>query len=189
MQALKEEQARKLKQAADPVSGLVLVYTGEGKGKSSSAFGVIARALGWGHQVGVVQFIKGTWVTGESRFFGQFKAQLDWHTMGEGFTWDTQDAKRDVKAATIALNRAATMLASGRYQLIVLDEINVALHYDYIQVAAVLAALQQRQQTTVILTGRNAKDELVQYADLVTEMQPIKHPFDVGIQAQQGVDF
>lgn len=189
MQVLKQEQARQLKQAADPGSGLVLVYTGDGKGKSSSAFGVIARALGWGHQVGVVQFIKGTWVTGESRFFGQFKEQLDWHTMGEGFTWDTQDAERDAKAAAAALDRAATMLASERYQLIVLDEINVALHYDYVQLKAVIAALQQRQQTTVILTGRNAKSELMQYADLVTEMQLIKHPFDVGIRAQQGVDF
>ena len=117
--------------ASRPGRGLVLVYTGDGKGKSSSAFGVIVRALGWDQSVGVVQFIKGKWKTGERQFFAKFDGQIDWHTMGEGFTWDTQDIDRDTATAGAAFNKAREMLESGDYDLIVLDEINIALRYDY----------------------------------------------------------
>ena len=138
--------------------GLVLVYTGDGKGKSSSAFGVIARALGWGQRVGVVQFIKGKWKTGERQFFSKFEGQLDWSTMGEGFTWDTQDLERDTGAAQAAFERARNLLESGDYDLVVLDEINIALRYGYLSEAAVIDGLEARSaRTSVILTGRDAK--------------------------------
>ena len=189
MQEAQAEHRAKIAESGNPGRGLVLVHTGNGKGKSSSAFGVIVRALGWGHRVGVVQFIKGTWITGEKQFFDKLGA-VDWHTMGEGFTWDTQDFDRDVAAATAALARAADMMASGDYDLIVLDEINIALRYDYLGTDAVLAALQARSdRTSVILTGRDAKPELCAYADLVSEMREVKHPFQAGIKAQRGVDF
>ena len=190
MKALKAEQQRKTDEAKDPGRGLILVHTGDGKGKSSSAFGVIARALGWGHKVGVVQFIKGTWVTGERQFFGKFPEQLDWHTMGEGFTWNTQDRDRDIAAAEAAFNLARTMMESGDYDLLVLDEINIALRYDYLSVATVLEGLKARsKRTSVILTGRDAKQEICDYGDLVSEMREIKHPFKSGIKAQRGIDF
>lgn len=190
MQKLQAEQKRKASEAKDPDRGLVLVHTGDGKGKSSSAFGVIARALGWGQKVGVVQFIKGSWITGERQFFAKFPDQLDWHTMGEGFTWDTQDKDRDIAAATAAFDKAREMMESGDYDLIVLDEINIALRYDYLAVDTVLAALKSRSdRTSVVLTGRDAKDELCDYADLVSEMREVKHPFKAGIKAQRGIDF
>jgi len=190
MQKLQKEQRKKVQEAEDPGRGLVLVHTGEGKGKSSSAFGVIARALGWGHKVGVVQFIKGKWVTGERQFFEKFPDDLDWHSMGEGFTWDTQDKDRDIAAAGVAFRRATEMMASGDYDLIVLDEINIALRYDYLSVDTVINALKARStRTSVILTGRNAKPEICDYADLVSEMREIKHPFQSGIKAQRGLDF
>ena len=194
MQALKEEQARKTREATDPGRGLVLVHTGDGKGKSSSAFGVIVRALGWGHAVGVVQFIKGTWVTGERQFFDRLARSdmpsVDWHTMGEGFTWNTQDRDRDTEAAEAAFARAARMMASGEYDLIVLDEINIALRYDYLTVDAVIDGLKARHaRTSVVLTGRDAKPALCDYADLVSEMVEVKHPFQAGIKAQRGLDF
>lgn len=191
MQALKAEQKRKTSEAVDPERGLVLVHTGNGKGKSSSAFGVIARALGWGHRVGVVQFIKGKWVTGERQFFERFPEEVAWHTMGDGFTWNTQNAEQDAIAANAALAKGADMMASGKFELIVMDEINIALRYDYIDVADVIAALNKRSDKTgVILTGRDARPELMEYADLVSEMLEIKHPFsNAGIKAQQGIDF
>lgn len=189
MQKLQAEQKRKTSDATDPDRGLVLVHTGNGKGKSSSAFGVIIRALGWGHKVGVVQFIKGKWITGERQFFNKL-GTVDWHTMGEGFTWDTQDKDRDIAAATAAFEKACDMMASGDYDLIVLDEINIALRYDYLSVEAVLAGLKARsKRTSVVLTGRDAKDELCDYADLVSEMREVKHPFKSGIKAQRGIDF
>ena len=170
--------------------GLVLVYTGDGKGKSSSAFGVIARALGWGQRVGVVQFIKGKWKTGERQFFSKFEGQLDWSTMGEGFTWDTQDLERDTVVAQAAFNRARTMLESGDYDLVVLDEINISLRYGHLPEAAILDALEARSaRTSVILTGRDAKPGLCEYADLVSEMRAVKHPFEAGIKAVRGIDF
>ncbi|KCZ53586.1 cob(I)yrinic acid a,c-diamide adenosyltransferase [Hyphomonas beringensis] len=190
MKALQAEQKKKTSEARDPGRGLVLVHTGNGKGKSSSAFGVIARALGWGHKVGIVQFIKGKWITGERQFFAKLADQVDWHTMGEGFTWDTQDKARDIAAAEAAFQRACDMMASGDYDLIVLDEINIALRYDYLDVQAVLDGLKARSdRTSVILTGRDAKPELCEYADLVSEMTEVKHPFKAGIKAQRGIDF
>jgi len=190
MKALQAEQRKKTDAAAVPDRGLVLVHTGNGKGKSSSAFGVIARALGWGHRVGVVQFIKGKWITGERQFFDKFPDQLEWHTMGEGFTWDTQDEARDIAAAEAAFDRAKTMMANGSYNLVVLDEINIAMRYDYLSTDAVLEGLKARDsQTSVILTGRDAKPELCDYADLVSEMVEVKHPFKAGLKAKRGVDF
>jgi cob(I)alamin adenosyltransferase len=189
MQKLQAEQKRKTDDARDPDRGLVLVHTGDGKGKSSSAFGVIVRALGWGKSVGVVQFIKGKWVTGERQFFDKL-GTVDWHTMGDGFTWDTQDKEKDIAAATAAYTKAREMMTSGDYDLIVLDEINIAMRYDYLSVDDVLAGLNQRaSRTSVILTGRNAKPELCDYADLVSEMREVKHPFKAGIKAQRGLDF
>ncbi|WP_428102041.1 cob(I)yrinic acid a,c-diamide adenosyltransferase [Candidatus Rariloculus sp.] len=190
---MKVEQAAHRKRVANasvPGRGLILVYTGDGKGKSSSAFGVISRALGWGHKVGVVQFIKGTWKTGERQFFSRFEDQLDWHTMGEGFTWDTQDLDRDIAAAEAAFDKARAILASGDYDLVVLDEINIALRYDYLSEAAVIEGLEARSaRTSVILTGRNAKPGICEYADLVSEMRAVKHPFDAGIKAVRGIDY
>ena len=190
MKALQTEQKKKTSEARDPGRGLILVHTGNGKGKSSSAFGVIIRALGWGHKVGVVQFIKGKWITGERQFFAKFADQVTWHTMGEGFTWDTQDKDRDIAAAEAAFARACEMMQSGDYDLIVLDEINIALRYDYLDVQAVIDGLKARSgRTSVILTGRDAKPELMDYADLVSEMTEVKHPFKAGIKAQRGLDF
>lgn len=189
MQKLQAEQKRKIAETEDPERGLILVYTGNGKGKSSSAFGVITRALGWGQSVGVVQFIKGKWISGERQFF-QKLGSVDWHTMGEGFTWDTQDRDRDIAAAEAAFGKATEMMASGDYDLVVLDEINIALRYDYLSVDAVLDSLKARsKRTSVILTGRDAKPELCDYADLVSEMREVKHPFKAGIKAQRGIDF
>lgn len=190
MKTLQAEQKAKARAASNPERGLVLVHTGDGKGKSSSAFGVIARALGWGHQVGVVQFIKGKWITGERKFFQQFEDQLHWYTMGDGFTWNTQDLDSDTAAAQAAFARANQMMASADYDLVVLDEINIALRYNYLQVQAVLDGLHSRaNRTSVILTGRDAPPALCEYADLVSEMREIKHPFQAGIKAQQGIDF
>ena len=190
MKALQTEQNKKTSEARDPGRGLILVHTGNGKGKSSSAFGVIIRALGWGQKVGVVQFIKGKWITGERQFFAKFADQVTWHTMGEGFTWDTQDKDRDIAAAEAAFARACEMMQSGDYDLIVLDEINIALRYDYLDVQAVIDGLKARSgRTSVILTGRDARPELMDYADLVSEMTEVKHPFKAGIKAQRGLDF
>jgi cob(I)alamin adenosyltransferase len=189
MKSLQAKQRQKVAEAVDPDRGLVLVHTGNGKGKSSSAFGVVIRALGWKQTVGVVQFIKGSWITGERQFFDRLGG-VTWHTMGEGFTWDTQDRDRDIAAATAAYTKAVDMMKSGDYDLIVLDEINIALRYDYLDVAEVIKGLESRDKRTgVILTGRDAKPELMDYADLVSEMTEIKHPYKSGIKAQRGVDF
>ncbi|MEO0464409.1 MAG: cob(I)yrinic acid a,c-diamide adenosyltransferase [Pseudomonadota bacterium] len=189
MKKLQAAQFKKRRELKDPERGLVLVHTGDGKGKSSSAFGVIARALGWGQKVAVVQFIKGKWKTGEKQFFSRFDDALDWHVMGDGFTWDTQDREQDIEAAEKALDKAKELIGSGNYALVVLDEINIAMRYDYLETEAVIAALEPRRNTSVILTGRNAKPELMEYADTVTEMTEVKHAFHSGIRAQQGIDF
>ena len=190
MKVLQAEQRRKVSATRHPGRGLVLVYTGDGKGKSSSAFGVIARALGWGQRVGVVQFIKGKWMTGERKFFAGFPDQLVWHCMGDGFTWNTQDRDQDTAAAEAAFAKARALLESGDYDLVVLDEISIALRYDYLSVETVLAGLKARStRTSVILTGRDAKPELQDYADLVSEMREVKHPFKAGLKAQHGIDF
>jgi len=189
MQERQATQRKKVSELKDPEKGLVLVHTGAGKGKSSSAFGVIVRALGWKQKVGVVQFIKGKWKTGERQFFDRL-GEVTWHTMGEGFTWDTQDKDRDIAAAQAAFAKGREMMESGEYDLIVMDEINIAMRYDYLSVKDVIAGLDARDKRTgVILTGRDAKPELCEYADLVTEMTEVKHPFKAGIKAQRGVDF
>lgn len=189
MKEFQTKQRAKIAELKDPEKGLVLVHTGNGKGKSSSAFGVIIRALGWGQKVGVVQFIKGTWKTGERQFFDKLD-EVTWHSMGEGFTWDTQDKDRDIAAAEAAFAKGREMLESGDYDLVVMDEINIALRYDYLSVDNVIAGLEARDKRTgVILTGRDAKPALCEYADLVTEMTEVKHPFHNGIKAQRGVDF
>lgn len=188
MKKLQKAQAKKRRELKDPERGLVLVHTGHGKGKSSSAFGVIARALGWEQRVAVVQFIKGNWKTGEKNFFARFADRLDWHVMGDGFTWDTQDRERDIEAAEKALVKARQLIESGEYALVVLDEVNIAMRYDYLSVNDVIAALETRAKTHVILTGRDAKPALIEYADTVTEMTEIKHAFHAGVRAQQGID-
>jgi len=189
MQKRQAEQRKKVAELQDPEKGLVLVHTGAGKGKTSSAFGVVVRALGWKQRVSVVQFIKGKWKTGERLFFDRLE-EVTWHTMGEGFTWDTQDKERDIAAAQAAFAKAREMMESGDYDLVVLDEINIAMRYEYISVEDVIAGLDARAKDTgVILTGRDAKPELCAYADLVTEMTEVKHPFKAGIKAQRGVDF
>ncbi|UWR26542.1 cob(I)yrinic acid a,c-diamide adenosyltransferase [Sulfitobacter sp. S223] len=189
MQERQAEQRKRVSELQDPEKGLVLVHTGAGKGKSSSAFGVVVRALGWKQKVGVVQFIKGKWKTGERQFFDRL-GEVTWHTMGEGFTWDTQDKERDIAAAQAAFAKGREMMESGDYDLIVMDEINIAMRYDYLSVEDVIAGLNARDKRTgVILTGRDAKPELCEFADLVTEMTEVKHPFKAGIKAQRGVDF
>ncbi|WP_170364527.1 cob(I)yrinic acid a,c-diamide adenosyltransferase [Ruegeria arenilitoris] len=189
MQQVQAQHRKKVSEAVDPGRGLVLINTGKGKGKSSAAFGVVIRALGWGQKVAVVQFIKGKWKTGERRFFEE-RDLVTWHTMGEGFTWDTQDRDRDIAAATAAFDKARDLMASGDYDLVVLDEINIALRYEYLSVDAVIEGLKARSdRTSVFLTGRDAPQALRDYADLVTEMTEEKHPFQAGIKAQRGVDF
>jgi len=170
--------------------GLVMVHTGEGKGKSTAAFGMVARALGWGMRVGVVQFIKGKWKTGERLFFQRFPDQVRFEVMGEGFTWDTQDRARDIAAAEAAWATSVEMLNDPALDFVLLDELNIALRYDYLDVDTVVAALAARPPAKhVCVTGRNAKPELLAIADLVTEMTLKRHPFDQGFKAQRGVDF
>ena len=189
MRKLQAEQKRKTDDARDPDRGLVLVHTGDGKGKSSSAFGVIVRAPGWGKSVGVVQFIKGKWVTGERQFFDKL-GTVDWHTMGDGFTWDTQDRQRDIAAARAAWDYAKELMADPSYRMVILDELNIVLRYDYIPLDEVLEALRNKPEDLhVVVTGRNAKDPLIEIADLVTEMTQVKHPFRSGVKAQLGIEF
>ena len=189
MRSLQKAQDEKRRQLRDPDRGLIIINTGDGKGKSSSAFGVIARALGWGHRVAVVQFIKGKWQTGEKQFFARFNDQVSWHVMGDGFTWNTQDRSADTESAQAALNRAGELIACGDYQLVVLDEINIALRYQYLTPDEVIAVLERRVDTSVLLTGRDAPQELIDIADTVTEMRAVKHAYQDNIRAQQGIDF
>src|SRR5215212_1843037 len=170
--------------------GLLIVHTGPGKGKSTAAFGLMLRALGRGFRVGVVQFVKGAWQTGERLALDRFADQVEWHTMGEGFTWETQDRARDVAAAERAWSKAREMMASEDIRLVILDELNIALRYDYLPLAEVVAALRARRPDLhVVVTGRNAKPELIEAADLVTEMTLVKHHFAAGVKAQEGVEF
>lgn len=170
--------------------GLLIVNTGPGKGKSTAAFGLMLRALGHGWRIGVVQFIKGAWDTAERRVLGGFADLVEFHAMGEGFTWETQDRARDVAAAERAWAVAARMLADPTYAMVILDELNIALRYGYLSVDQVLAALERRPaQQHVVVTGRNAPPELIERAELVTEMTLVKHPFRSGIKAQPGVEF
>jgi len=170
--------------------GLLIVHTGTGKGKSTAAFGLALRMLGRGHRVGVVQFIKGAWHTGERDAFAAFGDRVSWHTMGEGFTWETQDRARDVAAAERAWAKAIELMADPGFGLVILDELNIALRYDYLELDAVVGALKERRDGLhVVVTGRNAKPALIEAADLVTEMTLIKHHFAAGVKAQAGVEF
>lgn len=170
--------------------GLLVVNTGPGKGKTTAAFGLALRMLGHGKRVGVVQFIKGGWHTGEKDAFAAFGDKIVWHTMGEGFTWETQDRERDVAAAGRAWEKAKELMADPSISLVVLDELNIALRYEYLDLDGVVAALKARRPDLhVVVTGRNAKPALIEAADLVTEMGQTKHHFAAGVKAQQGIEF
>jgi len=200
--ALDERHAEKMakkKAARDRImasksgdKGLLIVHTGAGKGKSSSAFGMILRCVAHGFPCAVVQFIKGAWDTGERRLLtGHFGDLCQFHAMGEGFTWETQDRARDIAAARAGWEKAKELIADPRLRMVVLDEINIALRYDYLDINDVVEFLtnQKPPMSHVVLTGRNAKQELIDAADLVTEMTLVKHPFRAGIKAQPGVEF
>jgi len=170
--------------------GVLLVHTGPGKGKSTAAFGLVLRALGHGWRVGVVQFIKGAWQTGERDALMRFGDQISWHTMGEGFTWETQDRERDIAAARRAFAKARELMADSTIRLLILDELNIALRYDYLPIDEVVQALRDRRSDLhVVVTGRNAKPELIALADGVTDMGAVKHHFTAGIKAQEGIEF
>jgi cob(I)alamin adenosyltransferase len=170
--------------------GLLIVHTGKGKGKSTAAFGLLLRAIGRGFQCGVVQFGKGAWQSGERTAIERFGDQVQWHTLGEGFTWETQDRARDVAAAQRAWARATELMEDPSIQLLVLDELNISLRYEHIDLGQVLAAFASRRpHLHVVVTGRNAKPELIEAADLVTEMVAVKHHFAAGVKAQAGIEF
>ena len=191
------EKMRKKKEVRDRIvasktieKGLLIVHTGKGKGKSTAAFGLMLRALGRGFRCGVVQFGKGAWQSGERTAIERFGDQVEWHTLGEGFTWETQDRARDIAAAERAWLAAQKMMADPAIRLIVLDELNISLRYEHLDIAAVVAALQvRRRDLHIVVTGRNAKPELIEAADLVTEMTPVKHHFAAGVKAQEGIEF
>lgn len=193
------EKMKKIKIARDKMmktkteeKGLVMVHTGAGKGKSSSGFGMIMRCIAHDMPCAVVQFIKGNWVTGEREFLRKnFAEQCKFVVSGEGFTWDTQDRDRDIAAARSGWEQAKVLIRDPAMRMVLLDEINIALRYDYLPIEEVVAFLRDEKpvMTHVVLTGRNAKPELIELADLVTEMTLVKHPFDIGIKAQKGVEF
>jgi cob(I)alamin adenosyltransferase len=170
--------------------GLLIVHTGKGKGKSTAAFGLVMRALGHGFRIGIVQFVKGKWETGERSVLAKFPDLVTIKAMGEGFTWETQDRARDIAAARAAWEAAKQMIDDPSYRLILLDELNIVLRYDYLPIGDVVAKLTARRPDLhVVVTGRNAKDKLIAAADLVTEMTMIKHPFRDGVKAQVGIEF
>jgi len=170
--------------------GLLIVNTGPGKGKTTAAFGLALRMLGHGRRVGVVQFVKGAWHTGEKDAFAAFGDRVAWHTMGEGFTWETQDVGRDIAAAEAAWAKAVELMGDPSMGLVVLDELNIALRYDYPDLGKVVDALKQRRgDLHIVVTGRNAKPRLIEAADLVTEMGAVKHHFTAGVKAQKGIEF
>jgi cob(I)alamin adenosyltransferase len=170
--------------------GLLIVHTGTGKGKSTAAFGLALRMLGRGKRVGVVQFIKGAWQSAERDALETFGDQVSWHTMGEGFTWDTQDLKRDIATAERAWTKARELMANPTLALLILDELNIALRYDYLDLKSVIAILgARRPELHIVITGRNAKPELIAAADLVTDMTLVKHHFAAGVKAQPGIEF
>lgn len=189
MKKKKEARTRMLATKTEE-RGLVIVHTGKGKGKSTAAFGMVFRAIGHGFKIGIVQFVKGKWGTGERDVLEKFPDLVTIKAMGEGFTWDTQDRQRDLAAARAAWEAAKSMIADPAYKMVLLDELNIVLRYDYLPLDEVLAALKAKPRDThVIVTGRNAKDELIEIADLVTEMTEIKHPFRGGVKAQAGIEF
>ena len=196
------EKSRKRKAARDKMlatktieKGLLIVHTGKGKGKSTAAFGLAARAIGNGMKVGIVQFVKGKWQTGERLVLEAFPDQVTIRTMGEGFTWETQDRARDIAAAEAAWQASKEMIEAARgddpqYHMVILDELNIVLRYDYLPLDEVVAVLRGKPRDLhVVVTGRNAKDDLIEAADLVTEMTMIKHPFRSGVKAQKGIEF
>ncbi|HVY20093.1 MAG TPA: cob(I)yrinic acid a,c-diamide adenosyltransferase [Bauldia sp.] len=192
------EKMKKKKAARDKIlatktieKGLLIVHTGKGKGKSTAAFGMVFRALGHGMPVAIVQFVKGKWQTGERVALEKFGDLVSINTMGEGFTWDTQDRQRDIAAAHAAWERAKAIISTGKHKVVLLDELNIVLRYDYLPLAEVVAFLREEKpaEVHVIVTGRNAADELIEIADLVTEMEVIKHPFRSGVKAQKGIEF
>ncbi len=170
--------------------GLLIVHTGSGKGKTTAAFGMVLRCLGHGMRVGIVQFVKGAWGTGERTLLQRFPDLVTCRAMGEGFTWDTQDRARDIAAARAAWETAQAMLADPSYRLVLLDELNIVLRYGYLATDEVVAVLKAKPRDLhVIVTGRNAPPELIDAADLVTEMTLVKHPFRAGVKAQKGIEF
>jgi cob(I)alamin adenosyltransferase len=170
--------------------GLLMVLTGPGKGKSSSAFGMVARALGWDMRIGIVQFIKGKWQTGERHFFRRFPDLVTFEVMGEGFTWDVQDRQRDIAAAQKAWQRSCELIVDPEYDFVLLDELNIAIRNDYVGIDEVVAFLKNRPRDKhICITGRDARPQLLEIADLVTEMTLIKHPYDAGFKPQRGVEF
>ena len=193
------EKMKKIKAARDKImatkteeKGLIMVHTGNGKGKSSSGFGMVMRCIGHGMPCAVVQFIKGNWITGEARFLKErFADECRFVISGEGFTWETQDRERDIAAARAGWEQAKEIIRDPKYQFVLLDEINIALRYDYLDIDEVVGFLlaEKPYMTHVCLTGRNAKPELLEAADLVTEMTLVKHPFSDGVKAQRGVEF
>jgi cob(I)alamin adenosyltransferase len=191
------EKMRKKKAARDKIlatktieKGLLIVHTGKGKGKSTAAFGMVFRAIGHGFRVGVVQFVKGIWKTGERVVLDKFPDLVTVKAMGEGFTWETQDRARDIAAARKAWEEAKAMIADPSYRMVLLDELNIVLRYDYLPLDEVVQVLASRPpEKHVIVTGRNAKDEIIEIADLVTEMEFVKHPFRSGVKAQAGIEF
>ncbi|GLK75276.1 cob(I)alamin adenosyltransferase/cobinamide ATP-dependent adenosyltransferase [Methylopila jiangsuensis] len=191
------EKMKKRKEHQDKIvaerqveKGLLIVHTGKGKGKSTAAFGMAMRAIAHGQKVGVVQFIKGPWESGERDLLRTFPDQVEVHAMGEGFTWETQDRERDIRAAREAWEMSKRFIADPAIRLVILDELNIVLRYDYLDLAEVLSVLAARPEGThVVVTGRNAKDELIEQADLVTEMTQVKHPFRDGVKAQAGIEF
>lgn len=191
------EKARKRKEARERMlatktreKGLLIVHTGKGKGKTTAAMGMVARAIGHGQKVGVVQFVKGAWETGEKVVLDAFPDQVTVKVMGEGFTWETQDRARDIAAARRAWEAAKAMILDPAYRMVLCDEMNIVLRYDYLPIDEVVDFLRRRPADThVIVTGRNARDELIEAADLVTEMTLVKHPFRDGVKAQAGIEF
>jgi len=178
------------KALATQEKGLIIVHTGTGKGKTTAALGMIFRALGHNMRIGVVQFTKGAIETGEAVFANQLDGRIDFYTLGEGYTWETQDRQRDTTVAHQAWERACALLDDPQYQIIVLDELNIVLKYNYVPLTEVLETLSnKREDLHVIITGRNAKEELIELADLVTEMKLIKHPYKSGIKAQKGIEY
>ncbi|MGL5064123.1 MAG: cob(I)yrinic acid a,c-diamide adenosyltransferase [Microcoleus sp.] len=190
MQRRQEVQAQRIAKA-DNKKGLIIVNTGNGKGKTTAALGMVVRSLGHGYRVAIVQFIKGAWEPAEKAVFQMWEKQLEFHAMGEGFTWDTQDRDRDIATAQKAWEKSLTFICNPEFKLVLLDEVNVALKLGYLQVEQVLAGLDLKpEETHIILTGRGAPAELLDRADLATEMTLIKHPFrEQGIKAQPGIEY
>lgn len=191
-QKMERRQAARRKVLATKTveKGLLIVHTGPGKGKTTAAFGMVVRCIGHGIRVGIVQFVKGAWGTGERTVLARFPDLVTCRAMGEGFTWDTQDRARDIAAARAAWETAQAMLADPTYRLVLLDELNIVLRYGYLATDEVVAALKAKPRDLhVIVTGRNAPPALIEAADLVTEMTLVKHPFRAGVKAQKGIEF